>query len=249
MPCTAPRPGRPVTGVTRGVETPVVPSPPPSPGRGHCGRCYVRSLSKQARLSQCSITKSESHVCLLSEYRTCFRLILKPLFTRWRWVPAAVCRVPPCRGRRSLWRRARPSPAVTKPLLKHAGNREGSSGPGPAGLRQDQSLSLCRPRATPPPRAPGLGTQWLGCWVFPSVEAHGACSWRPLACACCLPLTLAQSLPKVLSVETSGGLPQGGRLWPVQEELQREDALGQIQGVCHQAGHQLSPECICSVSP
>lgn len=212
----APRSGRPVTGVTQGVETPVVPSPPPSPGRGHCGRCCFRSFSKQARLSQFLITKSESHVCFLSEYRTCFWLILKPLFIWRRWVPAVVCRGPSLPGvQASLATSTRFSLAVTKSLLKHPRNREGSSisWPQPRGAQAGpEPQSLPSPASPSHPEHPAWGYSGPGCWAFPSVEAHGACSWRPLASTCYLPLTLAQSLPKVLSFETSGGLPQGGRL-------------------------------------
>ena len=136
------------------------PLPPPSPGLGPGGRRCFRSFSEQAHLSQCLITESESHVCFLSEYRTCFWLILKPLFIWWWWVPAAVCRGPSLPGvQASLATCTRSSLAVTKSLLKHSGNREGSSSswPQPEGLRQDQSLSLCRALRRPatPSTQPG----------------------------------------------------------------------------------------------
>ena len=84
----APRRQPPVTGLSRHPSS--FPHPP-SPGRGHCGRCCFRWFSKQTCLSQFLIIKPKIHTRFLSEHRTCFWLILKPLFI-WRWwVSASVC--------------------------------------------------------------------------------------------------------------------------------------------------------------
>lgn len=225
--CSAPRP--PLASCHRGVETSVVPSPPPSPGHGHCGRCCFRCFSKQTCLSQFLITKSKKHARFLSEYRTCFgspwsHYLFGDSGSQLRCVGSLLGM------QASLVKCTRFSLTVTKSLLKHPGNRGGSSisWPQPPGAQAGpEPQSLPGPASPRHPEAPAWGYSGSGSRAFSSVEAQGACSWRPLAPTCYLPLTLAQSLPKVLTLGTSGGLPWGGRLWPVQEELRREDVLGQ----------------------
>lgn len=157
--CSAPRPL--LASCHGGVETPVIPSPPPSPGHGHCGRCCFRWFSKQTCLSQFLITKSKKHARFLSQYRTCFWLILKPLFIWRQWVSASVCGLSAGDAGFSGEVHALFS-HCDKVTLEESWEPWGQQhllAPAPRGSGGTRASVSARPCIAPSPRGPSLGIQ------------------------------------------------------------------------------------------